>query len=196
MGFPVLFTTKRPDGSLREAWFDTRQVSDVVIALLSTPINFPLLKPQKNPWKYEHVVVAIRDIVKATEFYRALGWKTLKPIAEKVWDGEHLKQWGIYGKTPDTSLNFKTCLLEKGSFIMELHQPSKGESLQKQFLDRQGEGICCICFSVNDLEYEKVKMAEKGFSGIQTIRRPDGVLTEALFDTHKVGNVMIELKQL
>jgi catechol 2,3-dioxygenase-like lactoylglutathione lyase family enzyme len=193
-GFPLVFSSNRPDGSLMEAFYDTYKVGNVSIAMFSEPMSIPLLRPQKSCWKFDHVGFVVKDMDKAVEFYQSLGMVVLGPLVEEVWDD---KRSEVYGKAPVTTIKNKWRLLQKGSFVIELHQPVEGESVHKEFLERHGEGVEHIHFTVDDMEKETAKMAEKGFPVINSVKKPDSSgLVDAYFDTRKVGNVIIALMHM
>ena len=129
----------------------------------------------ENNWKLHHVGVAIRDADKALEYYQSLGIVTGEP---KVRGGD----------------SFKLINAQIGSIVFELIQPVHGESPQKEFINSRGEGIDHIGFTVDDLDKETAKLAEKGVSVIISGRFQTGG-GYAYFDTRKVGNVIIELIQ-
>jgi len=75
----------------------------------------------------------------------------------------------------------------------EFIQPLEGEGIYKESLDRKGEGIIDLTFTVDDLDAETAKLVEKGvpviFSG-----KPQSGSAFAYFDTHKDGgDVTIKL---
>ena len=74
---------------------------------------------------------------------------------------------------------------------IELIAPVEGETLYKQFLETNGEGIQHVAFTVDDLDRETKKMREKGIPVILSDRRE----SFAYFDTRKIGGIIIELMQ-
>jgi len=101
----------------------------------------------------------------------------------------------VYGKTPKTKIRAKTSNVQIGPVVYEFIQPLEGECLYKEYLDRKGEGIIDLTFTVDDLDREKAKLVEKGvpviFSG-----EPRTGSAFAYFDTRKDGgDIMIKLVQ-
>jgi len=127
---------------------------------------------------------------KAVEYYQSLG------IAKVGRDVE----------VPDERPPFKAKFVEIGSlpieFIQLLDGESRSQSLQvftevcKEFLDKQGEGVQHIAFTVDNLEEEKAKMVGKGASVVSEGKAPAAYgSSTAHFDTRQIGNFTIQLIQ-
>ena len=127
-----------------------------------------------NNWKFHHVAVVVRDMDKAVEYYQSLGIGIIEP------------------EFIDAGCKFRN--VQMGSMILELVQPIEGESAEKEFLNKRGEGVHHIGYSVDDFDKETAKLAEKGVSIIIGGKIPTGG-GWAYFDTRKGGNVIIELIQ-
>jgi len=141
---------------------------------------------EKSPFsKLHHVGVVVRDLDRAVEYYQSLGigpfeYKTTSDLIEKT----------MYGKPADFKLNVAQA--QVGAIMIELIQPVENAPVQEQFLERRGEGVNHIGFLVDDMEKEKAKLVEKGFSVILSGKRASGK-GGTYFDTHKIGGVIIEL---
>jgi len=144
----------------------------------------------ESNWKFHHVGVIVKDMDKAVDYYQSLGIATFLP--EHTFDSSTFSDWKLYGKTPDTIDKHRGRFIQIGPLALELLQPVSGESIHDEFFDSKGEGIEHICFAVDDLEEETAKLAEKG---IPAIASGKGIANFAYFDTHRVGNVLIELVQ-
>ena len=145
----------------------------------------------ENNWKFHHVGVAIRDIDKTVEYYQSLGIATFEP--EILFKSSDFADFTVNGKIPDTIVRLRIRYVQIGPFQLELIQPVEGESPQKESLNRRGDGINHIAFSVDDLDKETNKLVKKGIKIIFSGKRQTGGF--AYFDTRKVGNVIIELIQ-
>jgi len=145
----------------------------------------------ENNWKFHHVGVAIRDIDKTVEYYQSLGIATFEP--EILFKSSDFADFTVNGKIPDTIVRLRIRYVQIGPFQLELIQPVEGESPQKESLNRRGDGINHIAFSVDDLDKETDKLVKKGIKVIFSGKRQTGGF--AYFDTRKVGNVIIELIQ-
>ena len=82
-----------------------------------------------------------------------------------------------------------------GPIGLELVQPVSGESIQKEYLERHGEGINHIAFVVDDIEEATSMMVEARFKVISCSKNEGGG-GMAYFDTDRVGGVQIELEEI
>ena len=145
---------------------------------------------QKN-WKFHHVSVMVKDIDKAIEYYGTLGVGPFPPtIGPK---GVPLIDQSLRGQKSDFAMDLRYAESGFGGLKFEIVEPLEGESIYKEFLDKKGEGVHHIAFTVDDLDTEIAKMAERGFKVIQTGQTARGKF--AYFDTDKVGGVVTELIQ-
>ncbi len=142
-------------------------------------------------WKLHHVAYVVRDIKKSIPYFESMGLKLIAPPVVRTWGGERIQ---VYGKPMVPSMSYHFCLLKNGTFIIELFQPIGEEGyLWTEFLNKHGEGIQHLHFDVDDLDKEAAKMLAKGFKIIFSIKRPDGSLREAFFDTREFGPTLIGL---
>ena len=124
----------------------------------------------KKNWKLHHIAVIVQDMDETIEYYKSLGIAT---IEREVTVGNRLKIRCVrIGATP-----------------LEFVQPLAEESNFKEFLESNGEGIHHICFLVDDIAKETAELVEKGVSLTWSSETQTG------FDTRKVGNLILELKQ-
>lgn len=140
--------------------------------------------------KAEHIGVVVRNMDRAVEYYESLGIGPFKPLNHKL-----LTQQEMLGKPvePD-SFALKTMQAKLGSINIELLEPIKGESLWKEFLETNGEGIMHLAFFVDDIDREEAKLVEKGLTVLYHVRFQTGG-GSAYFDTRKCGGLVIELVQ-
>ncbi len=99
----------------------------------------------------------------------------------------------LYGKAPAGTIKARIRDIKQGPVPYEFIQPVEGNGIYKESLDRRGEGIIDMSFTVADLEAETAKLVGKGvkviFSGT-----PKNGGAFAYFDTRKRGgDVMIKL---
>jgi catechol 2,3-dioxygenase-like lactoylglutathione lyase family enzyme len=83
-----------------------------------------------------------------------------------------------------------------GSLHLEVVQPyaaPPGTNVNRDFLDRNGEGVSHITFNVDDVEREEAKLLEKGAQIILSAKR-GGRLVENYQDTRQFGNVIVSLR--
>ncbi len=142
---------------------------------------------EKN-WKLHHIAIVVRDVDKAVEFYQSSGIGTV----------------GHQVKTEDAGIKVepgyvkptRTFFVHIGPAPLELIQPVK-EGPFKEFLDSNGEGLHHIAFTVDDLDKEIAKLAERGMPIIGKIGKAPAAFGSkaALFDTSKIANFRLQLIQ-
>jgi len=142
-------------------------------------------------WKFHHVSVMVRDMDKAIEYYKSLGIGPFPPTIGP--EAVPLSGQTVRGEPSDYMMDLRYAEGGVGGLKFEVVQPLEGESIYKEFLEKKGEGVHHIAFTVDDLDAETAKMAERGFKVIQTGQTPRGKF--AYFDTDKVGGVVTELVQ-
>jgi catechol 2,3-dioxygenase-like lactoylglutathione lyase family enzyme len=143
-------------------------------------------------WKFHHVAVIVKDMDKAIEFYEKFGIGPFPPLIGPT--AAQLTNKTVRGEPMDYQIDLRHAEGGVGDLKLELIEPLEGETPVKEFLDKKGEGIQHIGFTVDDLDKETTKMAEKGFTPFQA-----GVSTNAkwaYYDTDKVGGMVIELIEL
>jgi 4-hydroxyphenylpyruvate dioxygenase-like putative hemolysin len=143
----------------------------------------------KSPFTHVHQIgVIVRDMDQAVAFYECLGMgpfdspKGAAPIFDRQ----------MYDKpAPDVKNRISTT--QMGAVQLELVQPISGKSLQREFLEKHGEGVNHLAFLVDDLDGEVAKLVQKGFRVISSGRTAQSAF--AYLDTNKVGGVVFELIQ-
>lgn len=95
----------------------------------------------------------------------------------------------VYGQ--DADVEVRGLLAQMGPLELELLQPTRGASIQREALDAKGEHALHVCAYTDDLDAEIAGMAEAGFPVIS-----EGVLEDggrfAYFDTRAVGGLILE----
>ena len=135
--------------------------------------------------KVDQIGVVIKDMEKAIVYYQSLGIGPFKPVSTTVVERK------MGGKVV-TDLTLDIRVAQMGPVQLELIQPLKGESIQKKFLERKGEGINHLGFFVEDIDIETAKLEMQGFKVVYSGRYQNGG-GFAYFDTDKFGGVMFEL---
>ena len=138
--------------------------------------------------KFDHVGVLVKDISKAEEYYGKLGIGPFAPYKMVHKDRK------VYGK-PAPEVKNAAVGVQLGPIGFELIQPISGKSVQKEFMDNNGEGINHICFLVDDIDEAISIMIDAGFNVISSSKHQSGG-GMAYFDTDRIGGVQIELKEL
>jgi methylmalonyl-CoA/ethylmalonyl-CoA epimerase len=133
----------------------------------------------ESNWKFAHVGIVVEDLEKTFERYKALGVVTGYSDPHKM-GGKKAELIGRH--------------IQVGPLMMEMWQPIRGETVQKEFLEKHGEGINHIAFHVDDLEKERARMVEKGIRIVFSVDDPAGPMS--YFDTRELFNdILIELSQ-
>ena len=145
----------------------------------------------ENNWKFHHVAVVVRDMDKAIEYYQPLGIGPFPPVIGPL--GLALTGKTVRGKPVDYNMDLRYAQGGVGGLAFEVIQPIEGESVYQEFLERKGEGVHHLAFTVDDLDKETAKMDEKGFEVIQTGETPRARF--CYFNTDTVGGVVTELIQ-
>jgi catechol 2,3-dioxygenase-like lactoylglutathione lyase family enzyme len=184
------------DGVRLEDYLDTREFGNILLSL-RTPQTEDVKKRKAGygivNWKFLGHSAIVKDVDKTAEYYRSLGIAEVQPQAKL--DSCAMEDVRVYGKSPKDKIRAKTRTFRIGPVAYELIQPLEGESIYRDSLDKRGEGIIDLTFSVEDLDRETVKLTDKGvpviFSG-----KPRAGNTFAYFDTRKEGgDAMIKLVQ-
>ena len=149
----------------------------------------------ESKWKVRHVGIPVRNLDKSLEDYESLGLGSFQP--EFLIDSSKFAEYLVYGKIPDPVVKTRAALGQMGPLGIELLQPVQGETVHKELLEKTGEGIGHIAYSVDDLEEETAKLVEKGFPVILSIKRPGQTRRSAVYiDTRsRFSNLIIELIQ-
>jgi len=132
-----------------------------------------------NNWKLNHIAIIVKDVDEAIEFYQSSGI-------------------GVAGRVLTKTLKFYNL----GPATLEFMQHVEGNSVQEEYLGDQREGLHHIAFTVDDLDREIAKMAEKGLPVMKerpirtlVLPRVAGGAGTVHFDTRKVGNFSLQLIQ-
>jgi catechol 2,3-dioxygenase-like lactoylglutathione lyase family enzyme len=146
-------------------------------------------KPPVKVSELFQVGIVVRDLDKSMKDYETLlginSWK------EVTIDNEFLK-FTYHGKPVEHS--FKAAFTMLGSLMVELLQPLEGDSIYRDFLNEQGEGLHHLGHvRVDDLD-EAVQALEKaGFPCIETGGDTLGFHSWAYVDTTSLLGYILEL---
>lgn len=136
----------------------------------------------------DQVGVVVRDMDKAMAYYSSLGIGPFETLTFSRFDRR------VYGKPMGEEHKNLLRVAQMGQVELELIQPVSGDSVQKHFLEKRGEGINHLGFFVDDIEKEVAKLVRKGFKVINSVKYVGGGGV-AYFDTDRIGGVCFELIQ-
>jgi methylmalonyl-CoA/ethylmalonyl-CoA epimerase len=142
-----------------------------------------------NNWKFHHVAVVVKDMDRTSQRYESLGVGVFRP--ETMLDSGTFSTYEVYGKSVpkiDKS-RFKHNDIGAGKFDVEFISPVAGDPIYKDFLEKHGEGLHHVAFTVDDLDAEKKRLEGIGIPCITSVKRPTG-RGFAYFD---FGDCLIEL---
>ena len=128
-------------------------------------------KPFATPLKKENFIqvnIIVDDIHRA-----AKAWAALLNVPEpEIWVN-HLKSNGEYPYTyrgKDIPCDLQMCVIDMGSWVLELHQVDKTPSTFREFLNKHGQGVHHLGFEVGDARDEVIKeLKDMGFDTDRTI---------------------------
>lgn len=179
-----------------EDYLDTRRHGNMLLSL--RPLQTEAVKAQKAGygivnWKYQGVGAVVRSIEKTVKYYRSMDIADFRP--QGMLDTSSIRDVKLHGKSPNDLIRAKTRVMRIGPVAYELIEPVEGEAVYKESLDRRGEGVINLTFSVEDLDRETSRLAEKGVSVVFS-GKPEAGNAFAYFDTRRDGgDVMIKLVQ-
>lgn len=128
--------------------------------------------------KIEHIGIAVRDIDKSNELFKAL------------FDKAHYKIEDV------ESEGVKTSFFKCGPNKIELLQATNENSPIAKFIEKKGEGIHHIAFAVDNIEEEIKRLTEEGFEMIHKVPKK-GADNKIIAFLHpkSTNDVLIELCQ-
>jgi methylmalonyl-CoA/ethylmalonyl-CoA epimerase len=135
-----------------------------------------------------HLMIVVRDLKKAVEYYEKIGIGPFKPYAPL----REYKKLNVKDKDAFYKLKIKVATL--GPIELQVCEPGPGESIYRDFLEKKGEGVQHLGFVVNDIEKEESQMKEKGFRVLNSGRRVDGS-GFTYFDTEASAGVTLLIRQ-
>lgn len=194
-GFRIIQDFHMDDVRL-EDYLDTRQYGNILLSFRT--LQSEEAKAQKArcaivDWKFVGHSVVVKDINQTARYYENMGIASFKP--KKIFDTSEISDVKVNGRAPRAGMTAETRVMQIGPVNYELIKPVEGASIFKQALEKRGEGIIDLTFSVVDLQKETARLVKKGlnviFSGTPAKGKPF-----AFFDTREEGgDVLIKLMQ-
>ncbi len=128
--------------------------------------------------KIDHIGIAVKSIEKSNILFASLFGKSHYKI-------EEVKSEGV-----------KTSFFKTGSSKIELLEATKSDSPVAKFIEKKGEGVHHIAFTVKDIESEIIRLENNGFIVLNEIPKKgsDNKLVTFLHPKSTNG-ILIELCQ-
>lgn len=128
--------------------------------------------------KIDHIGIAVKSIDNALKLYAQL--LGIEPLCEEV-----LEERGL-----------KVCLIQIGETKIELLQPIREDSEISKYLEKRGEGLHHIAYTVDDIHASIKKASELGLTPLSDKPKPGTSNTSIVFLHPKTTNgVLTELIQ-
>jgi len=197
-GCEVLCYNELDDGACIENYLETSKFGNIWLSMFPPPGERMKAWMSNRPvspvsWKFRGVGVGVRDVDRTAEYYDSLGITTVESAV--MLDSSSIPDFKVNGKTPDTVVKTRTRTAQIGPVVYEFIQPLEGEGIYRESLNRRGEGVNDIVFTVDDLEKETARLVERGAPLICSGKPQTGGAFE-YFDTRKDGGgIMIKLVQ-
>lgn len=142
-----------------------------------------------NRWfkRVDQICLVVKDLQKTIEHY----WKSLGMGPWKIFLFEEplLREMTIKGKTEKYRMYVAICQLE--NIYIEIIQPLEGETIYKEFLEKNGEGLHHLGFIVDNLDRGVEQFKANGFRILQGGRFQEGGF--AYLDTQEDFGTILEL---
>jgi methylmalonyl-CoA/ethylmalonyl-CoA epimerase len=143
--------------------------------------------------RLDHVGIIVNDLDEVIKHFESLG------IGPCIRPGKFVRlNRKIRGKEIDMSaIKNRSALFQIGPVMFEMIEPGEGDpdlSLWKRDLDKRGEGLHHLAFTVDSVEELKEAKAAMEKQGLEVVSESDfeggG---HVYFDTSKVGGILFEL---
>jgi len=187
------------DSLIEENHIDTSDVGGVITSLRPDPFGqrsarekAAMERLELNGWQFRGLGIGVNDLDKLVAYYEDLGLGTFKP--EAAFDSSAIADFRINGEASDAVVKARTRIAQVGPMNYEFVQPLEGETIYKESLASRGEGVNDFIFTVDDLEAETAKLAEKGVAILMS-GNPTNDGAFAYCDTREVGGMMMKLIQ-
>ncbi len=128
--------------------------------------------------KIEHIGIAVKDLESSVELFRKL-------LNRKPYKEEKVESEGV-----------STVFFEMGESKIELLGALNEQSPIAKFIEKRGEGIHHIAFSVKNIESEIERLISEGFQALGDVPK-DGADNKRVFFFHpkSTQGVLVELCQ-
>ena len=145
-----------------KGYISNKQMADTVSTF--DPMETPLKKDQ-----FIQVTIVVNDIRRA-----AKAWSALLGVPEpEIWVN-HLESNADYPYTyrgkDNTPCDLQMCVIDMGSWVLELHQIDENPSTFREFINKHGQGVHHLGFEVGNARDEVIRELKRmGFDTERTI---------------------------
>jgi len=95
--------------------------------------------------KIEHLGIAVKNLEESEKLFESL-------LNTRVYKREHVEEQKV-----------TTSFLRAGNNKIELLEASSSDSVINKFIEKRGEGLHHVAFSVSDIKQEMVRLEQEGF---------------------------------
>lgn len=96
--------------------------------------------------KIEHLGIAVKNLEESEKLFESL-------LNTHVYKREYVEEQKV-----------TTSFLRAGNNKIELLKASSSDSVINKFIEKRGEGLHHVAFSVSDIRYEMARLTKEGFS--------------------------------
>lgn len=146
------------------------------------------MSAQQPSWQLHHVAVVVQNMDKAIQHYTSLGlcpagsFRTFQSTFPATYRGRQV------------TVNLKGAMARMGEARLELFEAIPGDNPYWDFLQKKGEGMHHLAFTVPDLKTELDRTAQQGIGVL--MRGQAGRVDFAYLDTAGTGGAYVELMQI
>ena len=151
-GCDLVFSATNGDYII-ENYLDTRKFGDIIISFRPMAGEWEkawmannMEHPMVNKWNFRGVGVTVKDLDKTVAYYESLGFPEVQ--SEVVVDSSETPDYRVNGEKPDTATRFKSRRVQVGPLQYEFVQPLEGNTIHTECLEKRGEGISNLAFTV------------------------------------------------
>jgi 4-hydroxyphenylpyruvate dioxygenase-like putative hemolysin len=172
------------------AHFEPEGVGGIILELVQRPaqeINIKKISEGKSPFsQMDTVGVVVKDVDKVIRHLSSLG---IGPFEPYKYPGPVTKR-KLHGQLVEATI--KIMVTKIGQIELQLEQPEEGECLQKEILDKRGEGFLHLGFHVDNIDLEVAKLAKLGLTPAMEGSTAKGRFF-AFFKPEGAGGIILEL---
>ncbi|QOV52372.1 VOC family protein [Serratia sp. CMO1] len=140
--------------------------------------------------KLHHICIVVNDMDESVKFYESIGigpWNDF-PSLERFRDNLEVSN-------VDDFMQNKYCYTNIGDIQIQLCQPSLGDTEQRHFLEKNGEGVFHLGFTVDAVDDAEKQAHSLGLTNLIRGRLPDHS-GFTYFDTSARAGVILQVRAI